>query len=252
MAIDEMLLDAVAEGISSNTIRFYQWNPSTASIGMHQSLSAEIHLDQLKHLGVDVVRRISGGGAVYHDNAGEITYAIICRESDLPPIQSSSRIYDESIPLRYQIILEALSQGLEQIGVSIDVGKIHCPALLTQGKKISGNAQAIRKGVILQHGTILLSVDPERMYSVLKAPEGVDYTRMVKSVRAKVTGIFQDDCHLKDLYNPTQIVNHLLHGIEKTFQINTIESPITNTEWEKTNSLIQKKYANPEWTTKYP
>ena len=87
--------------------------------------------------------------------------------------------------------MESIASGLEKIGVPVDAEKIHCPALLTGGKKISGSAQIIRNNVLLQHGTILLDVDPEFMYKVLKAPIGVSYTKMVQSVRSKVIGIKQ-------------------------------------------------------------
>ena len=83
MAIDEAVLTARAENRVPNTIRFYRWNPSTASIGRNQSLSDEIDLEAAKRLGVGVVRRISGGGAVYHDRDMEITYAVVVAEKDL-------------------------------------------------------------------------------------------------------------------------------------------------------------------------
>ena len=73
MAIDETLLNSVINGNSPNTIRFYQWNPTTASIGKHQSFSAEIDEKATKSQKVDMVRRISGGGAVLHEALGEIT-----------------------------------------------------------------------------------------------------------------------------------------------------------------------------------
>ena len=89
MAIDETLLNSVIAGKSLNTIRFYQWIPTTASIGMHQSFSAEIDENAAKSQKIDVVRRISGGGAVLHESLGEITYAVICRLEDLPKIEKT-------------------------------------------------------------------------------------------------------------------------------------------------------------------
>ena len=248
MAIDEALLEAVIAGESANVIRFYRWQPTTATIGLHQSLSAEIDLLAAKEGGVEVVRRITGGGAVLHDAQGEITYAVICRIKDIPSHLPDRRVYADTISPRYRAILESLAVGLESLGVSIDVGKIHCPALLTQGKKLSGSAQTIRKNVLLQHGTVLLTVNPEFMYTILKAPVGVNYTKMVQSVRAKVTGILNDHTSLQD----SDIVEALKDGFCQIFDMTLQPQPLTLKERNRIEELQKMKYATPEWLTKYP
>ena len=248
MAIDETLLNSVINGNSPNTIRFYQWIPSTASIGMHQSYSAEIDENAAKSQKVDVVRRISGGGAVLHESLGEITYAVICRLEDLPKIEKTQHIFDESISKRYKVILEALACGIEELGMSINIGKIHCPALFIDGKKISGNAQIIRKNVLLQHGTILLKVFPERMYEILRAPEGKSYTYMVNSVRSKVTGIMQS----KDTeFHYEEIVSVMKSGFEHVFNISLEKVPFSPEEEAEIDSLSKNKYENEKWLKKY-
>jgi lipoate-protein ligase A len=251
MAIDEYFAQENGKGKSLNILRFYKWNPTTATIGRHQSLNAEVDLQYAKDNGIDVVRRISGGGAVLHEALGEITYAVICKISDLPKNIPSKRIYDTTIPHRYQCILEALAEGLEGLGFQIDAGRIHCPALMTEGKKISGNAQALIKNTLLQHGTILLHVDPERMYKVLKAPVGVTYTKMVQSVRAKVTGL-QDYQKTEFNHSEDMIVKALKKGFEQIFQIQFQEEPISPEEWKLINILAQEKYSTKQWLEKFP
>ncbi|QEE16230.2 biotin/lipoate A/B protein ligase family protein [Promethearchaeum syntrophicum] len=249
MAIDETLLNSVIAGKSLNTIRFYQWIPTTASIGMHQSYSAEIDENAAKSQNIDIVRRISGGGAVLHESLGEITYAVICRLEDLPKIEKPQHIFDDSISKRYKVILEALACGIEKLGMAINIGKIHCPALFTDGKKISGNAQIIRKNVLLQHGTILLKVFPERMYEILRAPEGKSYTYMVNSVRSKVTGIMQQS---KDLeFNYGDIVSVMKTGFEEVFNIALEKVPFSPEEEAEIDSLSKNKYENEKWLKKY-
>jgi len=249
MAIDETLLNSVINGNSPNTIRFYQWNPTTASIGKHQSFSAEIDEKATKSHKIDMVRRISGGGAVLHEALGEITYAVICRLEDLPKIEKTLHNFDESISTRYKVILEALACGIEKLGMPINIGKIHCPALFTEGKKISGNAQIIRKNVLLQHGTILLKVFPERMYKILRAPVGISYTYMVKSVRSKVTGIMQQS---KDTeINYENIVSVMKSGFKDVFNISLDTIPFSLEEETEIDSLIKKRYANKKWLKKY-
>ncbi|MHA1777672.1 MAG: lipoate--protein ligase family protein [Promethearchaeota archaeon] len=254
MAIDEILLEEVIQGKSPNTLRFYKWEPTTATIGKHQSLSAEIDMDFANSNGVQVVRRITGGGAVLHDSDKEITYSIIVRLSDIPQNINSPRTYDLKVPQRYIAVLESLAQGLEKLGYSIDIGKIHCPVLLSQGKKLSGNAQIIRKDVLLQHGTILLDVDPEFMYSVLKAPVGVSHSKMIQSVRSKVTGL--NSINSKE--NSTKSIQEsaLLGAFQKSFEqifkMKLEEKSLTSEEINAVSRLVAKKYATLEWLRKFP
>ena len=248
MAIDETLLEAVIAEESANVIRFYRWQPTTATIGLHQSLSAEIDFRAAKESRVEVVRRITGGGAVLHDARGEITYAVICHIKDIPTHLPNRRVYADTISPRYRAILESLAVGLESLGVSIDVGKIHCPALLTQGKKLSGSAQTIRKNVLLQHGTVLLTVNPEFMYTILKAPIGVNYTKMVQSVRAKVTGILNDHTSLQD----DVIVDALKEGFCHIFDMKLKPQPLSLKERKRIEYLKNMKYTRHEWLAKYP
>lgn len=252
MAIDETLLDQVINNRSPNILRFYQWNPSTATIGAHQSLHAEIDMEFAEKNQIQVVRRISGGGAVLHQSKIEITYAIICHLSQIPQRFPSVRSYSSNIPRPYHAILEALAVGLEMVGVPIGIDKIHCPALLVDGKKISGNAQIIRNQVLLQHGTILLEVDPEFMYQVLRAPVGVSYTRMVQSVRTKVTGINKFTSFQTDDLEIDKIIQNLKNGFKKIFDIQFITQGIKKTEQEKINRLIREKYNSKDWLYKYP
>lgn len=257
MAIDEYFFNQIIASRSPNILRFYQWNPSTATIGRNQSLTAEIDTHFASTHNVQVVRRITGGGAVLHAKDAEITYSVICKVKDIPQLVTSPRIYDKSIPDRYILILEAIAQALEFAGYPIDVGKIHCPALLTGGKKISGNAQAIKNGVLLQHGTILLDVDPEFMYRVLKAPEGVSYSRMVQSVRSKVIGLHdlvQNKTKVENNHENKnkQLIQALISSFQTNFRISIVSQPISAQEFLSINHLSQSRYATPEWLMKYP
>ena len=97
MAIDEAILLARLKIDVPNTLRFYRWNPSAVSIGKFQNIEKEVDLIKCKRNGIDVVRRITGGGAVYHDIDGEITYSIIAKKQDLEVDSISdvySRVYD--------------------------------------------------------------------------------------------------------------------------------------------------------------
>jgi lipoate-protein ligase A len=241
MALDEAVLNAVISRKSRNTVRFYKWEPSTASIGRNQSLSAEIDMKFTEKKGFNVVRRITGGGAVFHDNQGEITYSIIC------PIKFLEDLNAIKVLDQFEIITQGIVAGLNNYGLIPKKGVIHCPAIFLDGKKFSGNAQVRKKGHILQHGTILLEIDPELMYSVLKAPEQVGKSRMIRSVRAKCIGIKDQ---LQD-YNEEQFLKALKLGFEHTLGIKLEEGNFSEYELRTAEQLVKEKYSNKNWLMKY-
>ena len=241
MALDEAILTSIIEDKSPNTIRFYKWNPSTISIGRNQSLSLEVDTDIAQNKGFDVVRRITGGGAVFHDRYREITYSIICSIKFLEELNAFKVIE------QFEIIELGIISGLKSYGLDSEHGIIHCPALFLEGKKFSGNAQIRKKGHILQHGTILLEIDAELMYSVLKAPHNVSKSRMVKSVYAKCIGIKECLPH----WNEEKFLLSLKQGFENTLKIKLKEGHITNEEFKLAERLVKEKYSNEKWLNKY-
>ena len=88
MAIDEAICRLRSKQKSPNTMRLYRWKPSAVSIGYFQILEEEVDIDACKRLGVDIVRRMTGGGAVYHSYEGEVTYSVIVNQ-DHPKIPHS-------------------------------------------------------------------------------------------------------------------------------------------------------------------
>lgn len=241
MALDEAILKAVINGKSPNTLRFFKWDPSTVSIGRNQSLFDEVNLDVAREKGFNVVRRITGGGAVFHDKFREITYSLTC------PIRFLENLNAYKVIEQFEIIEMGIITGLNYYGLKPEKGIIHCPAIFLDGKKFSGNAQVRKKGYILQHGTILLDIDPDLMYSVLKAPLNVSKSKMVKSVYSKVIGI-------KDYlieYNENNFLSSLKKGFEITLGINLGEHPYSEYEIELAERLVLEKYSNSDWLQKY-
>jgi len=241
MALDEAILKMAIEKKSPNTLRFYKWNPSTASIGRNQSLYNEIDTAFVKEKGFHVVRRITGGGSVFHDEYREITYSIVC------PIKFLEKLGAKKVIEQFEIITQGIILGLTFYGLKTEKDVIHCPAILLDGKKFSGNAQVRKKGFILQHGTILLDIDPELMYSVLKTPENVSKSRMVKSVRAKCIGIKN---HLP-YFNEEELINSLKRGFQKSLGIDMEEQAFSKEELDIAERLVKNKYSNLKWLNKY-
>jgi lipoate-protein ligase A len=189
MAIDEVLLERVSEKLSPPTIRFYRWSPSAVSIGRFQSMEEEVNVEKCREIGVDYVRRITGGGAVYHDNRGEITYSLVAPESEFP----------KGIRESYRDICSFIISGLGSLGIKAEFMPIN--DIIAEGKKISGNAQTRRNGVLLQHGTILYSLDIKRMFSLLNVSKEKISDKMIKNVEDRVTSVSAfGNFSLNDLY----------------------------------------------------
>lgn len=186
MGIDEAIAHSVRTGAEPATMRFYKWKPSAVSIGRFQSLGDEVNVERCRELGIDYVRRITGGGAVYHDSNGEITYSVIAKEAGMP-----SGIHDS-----YRLICGWVINGLAALGIESSFAPIN--DIVVGNRKISGNAQTRRDGILLQHGTVLYDLDVERMFGVLRISKEKISDKLIKSVEERVTcvrdysGVSQD------------------------------------------------------------
>lgn len=192
MALDEAISEAVANNEVKPTIRFYRWAPSAVSIGYFQSLNDEVAKDKCEEAGVDVIRRRTGGGAVYHDFDGEITYSVIAPEVFFP----------KGIIDSYHTICGWILNSLARIGVEAEFKPINDIVMTESGKKISGNAQTRRGGVLLQHGTLLYKVDVPKMFSLLKVGQEKIADKLIAAVEERVTSIHQQkpDISLEEVY----------------------------------------------------
>jgi lipoate---protein ligase len=237
MAIDEAILNAKIAGQVPNTLRFYRWQPSAVSIGKNQVPEKEVYLDACKQLGVDVVRRISGGGTVYHDYEGEVTYSIIAKATDLGTSE---------ITTVYAKVYEAIKDTLRIMGITADFSggdAKNCPNMTVGGKKISGSSQTISRGVVLQHGTLLKSVDLPRMFQLLQL-KGASCTQAADIAKRKITSI-QDELGHK--ISPDTVTNALTQGFKAMLKIQLEIGELTPTETETANRLYKEKYLTKEW-----
>ncbi len=244
MAIDEAILRCRVADEVPNTLRFYQWHPSAVSIGRFQKLENEVNLETCKKLGVDVVRRISGGGTVFHDADHELTYSVIAKTEGL----GAKDITDV-----YSRIYAAISQALGMFGIQTDYSPgtaKNCPNLTVHGKKISGSAQANKGSVVLQHGTLLLDVDLSRMFSILRVPWANSYTDAVNVAKDKITSLAGELGHS---VTPETVANTIAHGFAVALNIQVIENvqtvghDLTVHEQELAQKLYKEKYTTANW-----
>jgi len=226
MAIDEAVSETVGSDDSPPTIRFYGWSPRAVSIGYFQSLKREVDITVCKKLGFDVVRRRTGGGAVFHDS--EITYSIIGKQE----------LFPKDIIASYREICGCITDALGLIGIDAEFKPIN--DIICSGKKISGNAQTRRGGVLLQHGTVLYEVDVDKMFSVLKVPDEKIKDKMIATVKERVTSIRQQkEANRQDVFDA------LVSGFTKGREYEKGE--LTEKELQRALRLAETRYKTREW-----
>ena len=237
MAIDEAVLTARIDEKVPNTLRFYRWEPPAVSIGKNQNPEAEVYLDACKLLGVDIVRRITGGGTVYHDFEGEVTYGVIAKTSDLGTAE---------ITTVYAKIYEIIQSALALLGIIADFNSgdaKNCPNMTVKGKKISGSSQAITRGIVLQHGTVLRTVDLPKMFTLLKL-RNATCSQAADIAKRKITSIENE---LGQVVAPETIAEVLAKSFKSVLKIDLTPGELTSYEQELANRLCKEKYETKEW-----
>jgi len=237
MALDEAIATARSENLVPNTLRFFRWEPSAISIGYFQSMEDEVDIAACNERGIDHVRRRTGGGAVYHDRDGELTYSLIINEDH--------RLISRDFQKTYEMLCSGLVLGLKLLGIPAEFKPIN--DITVEGKKISGNAQTRGMNVVHQHGTILREVDPSLMFTVLKVPNEKIRDKMIKSAEERVTSINR---FLKREVDFEELKEALMNGFEESFKIKLVPAETLEFEEQLAAKLKAEKYAAKEWNFK--
>jgi lipoate-protein ligase A len=238
MAIDEAILTARIEGHVKDTLRFFRWKPSAVSIGKFQEVQNEVQLENCKQRGIDVVRRITGGGTVYHDADDEMTYSVVASKENLKA---------DDIADVYERIYTGLTRALGILGVTGDFNEGSakaCPNLTVKGRKISGSAQCHKRGVVLQHGTILANVNLEKMFTYLRVPWAESCMQVVSVARRKLTSLYDE---LGRNVSPAELIRALREGFEQALDIRIVSGELSPHERELAERLCEQKYATVDW-----
>ncbi len=191
MRIDSQLLeDAIANNATEPVLRLYGWAPACVSLGRNQK-DDFLDYEYLSSLGVDVVRRLTGGRALLHDD--EITYSFVCPVTYL---KNGGNVVES-----YKEICQILISRFAQIGIKLTLGAekgVHtkfdyCMLVSTgadlcyQGKKLIGSAQFRKEGYILQHGSILYDYNRELLEKIFKEPVSTDEITCIKEINPSLT-----------------------------------------------------------------
>jgi len=156
MSIDKSLLSYVQK-TKTPVIRFYKWNPGTVSVGLYESLK-DVNENFCRENNIAIVRRPTGGKAVYHDRS-DFTYSVAAPLS----------IFDNDLKKSYMEICSWIISALKELGINACLANTN--DIIVNGKKISGNSANVKKGILLQHGTLIYSLDKKRMAEIFNVGE---------------------------------------------------------------------------------
>jgi lipoate-protein ligase A len=227
MAIDEAIL---LHG--RPTVRLYTWQPSALSIGYFQGIHEEVDVAACERAGVDIVRRISGGGAVYHDEHGEVTYSLVAPVELLPA----------TVPESCAVICSALVTGLKTLNLDAAFSPLN--DVVVNGKKISGSAQTRRNNTVLQHGTVLVDLDVHRMFSLLRVSQTKLADKAIDQASKRVTSIRHE---LGKSVTFETLTTALREGFAEVFDVDLVDGALIDQEKENI-PVLRDKYASEQWT----
>jgi len=254
MAIDEAVLIKHAQGLVPPTLRFYTWEPSAVTLGYFQSLEKEIDTEGCQQVGVDYVRRLTGGRAVLHDR--DFTYSVVVLEEN--------PLIPKGILESYKELSRGIIQGLDLLEVKAEVvaladdankGKkkdlsVACfdsPSwyeVVIDGKKIVGSAQTRKEGVLLQHGSILLDLDVDKLFTVLKTPSEKVKERIKQDFPNRAISL---DTVLGKKIAYEDLIHIMQRGFAEALGIKLSPGALTPQEIALAEELAEKKYSSFEW-----
>src|SRR3989304_377228 len=233
LAVEEAIPRAVGKGKAPNTVRFWH-NSNTIVLGCFQSAELEVNFEACKETGTQVVRRFTGGGAVYHDS-GNLNYAISLRKGH--PLVPESDL--QSVFLK---LSEGAVQGLRSLGMKAEFQPIN--DVQVDGKKVSGAAGGIRWGTVFHHGCILVSSDLAILGKVLNVPKVKLADKHVASVQKRVTTIRDE---LGRDVSTREVRDAIVHGIEASYGVRLEEDELSREELALAEDLYQSTYGRSEW-----
>lgn len=242
MAVDEALMEGARRG--TLTLRFYAWEPACLSLGRNQRARERYDLDRIRGMGLDVVRRPTGGRAVHHDR--ELTYAVAAPAGAWGSLRES-----------YARINRALLAGLAELGAPVGAaesgGRAPGPTsracfrdplpgeIVAGRRKLVGSAQWRHRGALLQHGSVLLH-DDQAVADELRRDREADREADREVVRAAALADLVDDLPSRD-----RLIEALRAGFEQEFGAVVRDGALTDDE-ERAAGALRERFEDPEWT----
>jgi lipoate---protein ligase len=223
LAIEEYALKNL--DINESYLLFYINEPSII-IGKNQNTIEEINTEYVEKEGLHVVRRLSGGGAVYHD-LGNLNFSFITKDDG------------ESFH-NFKKFTEPVVKALNKLGVNAELSGRN--DLMAEGRKISGNAQFSTKGRMFSHGTLLFDSEMENVVSALKVKKDKIESKGIKSIRSRVANISEflpEKMPIEDFRST--LLDYIFDGSDVE------EYVLTEQDWKNINELSEERYQNWDW-----
>ena len=222
MAFDEYCL----ESLPIDEPVFFLWqNRPAVIVGFNQEVNTEVNLDYLKENGIDLVRRVTGGGAVYHD-LENLNYTIVGRSEDL------ERDYPEYASI--------MAKALQTLGVPATLSGRN--DILVEGRKVSGFAKRVCKNRLMVHGTLMYNVDVDVLTNVLNPSTTKLQSKGIASVRSRVANLCEYLPEIPDIQTFSQRLEEILSN-----NYTDTEYQLTETDLANIQRLTDKKFATWEW-----
>ncbi len=252
MACDEALGNAVLAGQTPPTFRLFRWSPPAISFGYSQQIGREVDVPAVRSKGVGIVRRMTGGRAVLH--ADELTYSVICAESD--PVAGGG------ITATYTRISEGLAAGIQAVGVEAKLARTSDAAaplrdrqaslpcfgsttraeVVVGGRKLIGSAQHRMRGLMIQHGSILLGPEHRELVEFLTAdPELRD--RYARRLESSTTSLRECGWRGSD----DDLTDALTRGVSDALGVEFHAASLTIDEQSEISRLSAEKYTADWW-----
>jgi len=232
IALGQALIELHQQGDIPDTLRFLRF-PPTALIGRHQVLNQEIDLDFCRENDIGLVRRITGGGAIYLDS-GQLGWELVISRSSLPRKELSGLARE---------ICEAVVDGLQRLGIAARFRPRN--DIEVDGRKISGTGGFFDGDTLFFQGTVLVDMDPQRMVAALRVPRAKLQKRSLDSAAQRVVTLREllgDDT--PDL---VQIQAALLAGISARFDFELVEDSISGREQRLAQEFFREEIGRDEF-----
>ncbi|MBA4543250.1 MULTISPECIES: lipoate--protein ligase [Thermoactinomyces] len=224
LAIEEYALKHL--DIENTYLLFYINEPSII-IGKHQNTVEEIHVDYVREHGIHVVRRLSGGGAVYHD-LGNLNFSFITKD-------------DGKSFANFRKFTDPVIRALRELGLDAELSGRN--DILIEGRKISGNAQFSSRGRMFSHGTLMFDVNLDRVEKALQVKKDKIESKGIKSVRSRVANITDF------LRQPMTILQFRSYLLSRIFagQDPIPEYVLSEADWREIHRIADERYKNWDW-----
>ncbi|HTM69520.1 MAG TPA: biotin/lipoate A/B protein ligase family protein [Luteimonas sp.] len=235
MALDDVLIDEVSAGRRGPTLRIWEWASPAVVIGRFQSLRNEVDMDAARRHGIEVVRRISGGGAMFIEPGNTITYSIFA------PLDM---VEDMSFEQAYALMDAWVIAALGELGIQAwyqPLNDIASPA-----GKIAGAAQARRGKAVLHHVTMAYDIDADKMLQVLRIGREKLSDKGTKSAQKRV-----DPLRSQTGLEREAIIAALVESFRQRHGGLAIGG-LRPEELERANALAREKFSSEAWTTLVP